>query len=199
MSENRTSIFDFRRGLSVWAIWDKIVYISLLVSWQFYCICLPCVRFKDSVGLQMIPRSTTKQIRSDCPATAPKFGKFQSWILNFFFLYFSLKPCKRHKLCLVCYKTNKTDTNKKPFSFSLLHCSVVTVSMVPDWMSDWSIFAKSTSKNIPLLQKASWERNLGVQTISHFTFPEQAMNFFVWTAGHVFPHSAPSYALFSSC
>ncbi|XP_032304440.1 meiotic recombination protein SPO11 isoform X3 [Coturnix japonica] len=32
------------------------------------------IEFKDSVGLQMIPHSTTKQIRSDCPATAPKFA-----------------------------------------------------------------------------------------------------------------------------
>ncbi|XP_040506984.1 meiotic recombination protein SPO11 isoform X2 [Gallus gallus] len=32
------------------------------------------IEFKDSVGLQMIPHSSTKQIRSDCPATAPKFA-----------------------------------------------------------------------------------------------------------------------------
>ncbi|NXC50832.1 SPO11 protein, partial [Penelope pileata] len=32
------------------------------------------IEFKDSVGLQMIPSYTTKQIRSDCPRTAPKFA-----------------------------------------------------------------------------------------------------------------------------
>ncbi|NXL06525.1 SPO11 protein, partial [Mesembrinibis cayennensis] len=32
------------------------------------------IEFKDSVGLQMIPRCTTKQIRSDCPRSAPKFA-----------------------------------------------------------------------------------------------------------------------------
>ncbi|NXL88136.1 SPO11 protein, partial [Alectura lathami] len=32
------------------------------------------IEFKDSVGLQMVPRCTTKQIRSDCPRTAPKFA-----------------------------------------------------------------------------------------------------------------------------
>ncbi|KAM6112960.1 meiotic recombination protein SPO11 [Pterocles gutturalis] len=32
------------------------------------------VEFKDSVGLQMIPHYTTKQIRSDCPRSAPTFA-----------------------------------------------------------------------------------------------------------------------------
>ncbi|NXS11146.1 SPO11 protein, partial [Neodrepanis coruscans] len=32
------------------------------------------IEFKDNVGLQMIPRSTTKQIRSDCPKSAPRFA-----------------------------------------------------------------------------------------------------------------------------
>nr|XP_013046104.1 meiotic recombination protein SPO11 isoform X2 [Anser cygnoides] len=32
------------------------------------------IEFKDSVGLQMIPYCTTKQIRSDCPRSAPKFA-----------------------------------------------------------------------------------------------------------------------------
>ncbi|XP_017929218.1 meiotic recombination protein SPO11 [Manacus vitellinus] len=32
------------------------------------------VEFKDSVGLQMIPRCTTKQIRSDCPQSASRFA-----------------------------------------------------------------------------------------------------------------------------
>ncbi|KAM8996387.1 meiotic recombination protein SPO11 isoform 2-T2 [Ara ararauna] len=32
------------------------------------------IEFKDSVGLQMIPHYTTKQIRSDCPRSAPKFA-----------------------------------------------------------------------------------------------------------------------------
>ncbi|NXJ63093.1 SPO11 protein, partial [Rostratula benghalensis] len=32
------------------------------------------IEFKDSVGLQMIPRCTTKQIRSDCPRSASKFA-----------------------------------------------------------------------------------------------------------------------------
>ncbi|NXS39774.1 SPO11 protein, partial [Balaeniceps rex] len=32
------------------------------------------IEFKDAVGLQMIPRCTTKQIRSDCPRSAPKFA-----------------------------------------------------------------------------------------------------------------------------
>nr|XP_025957679.1 meiotic recombination protein SPO11 isoform X1 [Dromaius novaehollandiae] len=32
------------------------------------------IEFKDSVGLQMIPCSTTKKIRSDCPKSAPKFA-----------------------------------------------------------------------------------------------------------------------------
>ncbi|XP_068272472.1 meiotic recombination protein SPO11 [Nyctibius grandis] len=32
------------------------------------------IEFKDSVGLQMIPHCTTKQIRSDCPRSAPKFA-----------------------------------------------------------------------------------------------------------------------------
>ncbi|NXO38482.1 SPO11 protein, partial [Locustella ochotensis] len=32
------------------------------------------IEFKDSVGLQMIPGSTTKQIRSDCPQSAKRFA-----------------------------------------------------------------------------------------------------------------------------
>ncbi|NXW02362.1 SPO11 protein, partial [Fregetta grallaria] len=32
------------------------------------------IEFKDSVGLQIIPRCTTRQIRSDCPRSAPKFA-----------------------------------------------------------------------------------------------------------------------------
>uniref|UniRef100_A0A8C5TX66 DNA topoisomerase (ATP-hydrolyzing) n=1 Tax=Malurus cyaneus samueli TaxID=2593467 RepID=A0A8C5TX66_9PASS len=32
------------------------------------------IEFKDSVGLQMIPRSTIKQIRSDCPQSAKRFA-----------------------------------------------------------------------------------------------------------------------------
>ncbi|XP_072773095.1 meiotic recombination protein SPO11 isoform X2 [Taeniopygia guttata] len=32
------------------------------------------IEFKDSVGLQMIPASTTKQIRSDCPQSARRFA-----------------------------------------------------------------------------------------------------------------------------
>ncbi|NXG67786.1 SPO11 protein, partial [Hemiprocne comata] len=32
------------------------------------------IEFKDSVGLQMIPHCPTKQIRSDCPASATKFA-----------------------------------------------------------------------------------------------------------------------------
>ncbi|NXI36491.1 SPO11 protein, partial [Galbula dea] len=32
------------------------------------------IEFKDSVGLQMIPHCTTKQIRSDCPRSATKFA-----------------------------------------------------------------------------------------------------------------------------
>ncbi|XP_069660667.1 meiotic recombination protein SPO11 [Haliaeetus albicilla] len=32
------------------------------------------IEFKDSVGLQMIPHCTTKQIRSDCPRSASKFA-----------------------------------------------------------------------------------------------------------------------------
>ncbi|NXO68854.1 SPO11 protein, partial [Phainopepla nitens] len=32
------------------------------------------IEFKDSVGLQMIPGSTTKQIRSDCPQSARRFA-----------------------------------------------------------------------------------------------------------------------------
>ncbi|KAF1577577.1 Meiotic recombination protein SPO11, partial [Eudyptes moseleyi] len=32
------------------------------------------IEFKDSVGLQMIPCCTTKQIRIDCPRSAPKFA-----------------------------------------------------------------------------------------------------------------------------
>ncbi|XP_041901339.1 meiotic recombination protein SPO11 isoform X1 [Corvus kubaryi] len=32
------------------------------------------IEFKDSVGLQMIPRCTTKQIRSDCPQSAKRFA-----------------------------------------------------------------------------------------------------------------------------
>ncbi|NWW90609.1 SPO11 protein, partial [Rhynochetos jubatus] len=32
------------------------------------------IEFKDSVGLQMIPHCTTKQIRSDCPRSALKFA-----------------------------------------------------------------------------------------------------------------------------
>lgn len=41
------------------------------------CVCLHFVRFKDSVGLQMIPGSTTKRIRSDCPQSARRFGKLK--------------------------------------------------------------------------------------------------------------------------
>ncbi|NXU65346.1 SPO11 protein, partial [Horornis vulcanius] len=33
------------------------------------------IEFKDSVGLQMIPGCNTKQIRSDCPQSARRFGK----------------------------------------------------------------------------------------------------------------------------
>lgn len=128
MSENRTSIFDFRRGLSVWAIWDKIVYISLLVSWQFYCICLPCVRFKDSVGLQMIPRSTTKQIRSNCPATAPKFGKFQSWILNFFCCILVWNLVKDINYALCATRLTKLILIRSPSAF--LCCIVVLLQFL---------------------------------------------------------------------
>uniref|UniRef100_A0A8D2QEC0 DNA topoisomerase (ATP-hydrolyzing) n=1 Tax=Zonotrichia albicollis TaxID=44394 RepID=A0A8D2QEC0_ZONAL len=35
------------------------------------------IEFKDSVGLQMIPGCTTKQIRSDCPQSARRFGKLK--------------------------------------------------------------------------------------------------------------------------
>ncbi|XP_021272177.1 meiotic recombination protein SPO11 isoform X3 [Numida meleagris] len=44
------------------------------IDLQLYCIYLQYARFKESVGLQMIPHSTTKQIRSDCPGTAQKFA-----------------------------------------------------------------------------------------------------------------------------
>ncbi|NWV05423.1 SPO11 protein, partial [Ptilonorhynchus violaceus] len=33
------------------------------------------IEFKDSVGLQMIPRCTTKHIRSDCPQSAKRFAR----------------------------------------------------------------------------------------------------------------------------
>ncbi|NXH19383.1 SPO11 protein, partial [Bucco capensis] len=32
------------------------------------------IEFKDSVGLQMVPHCTMRQIRSDCPRSAPKFA-----------------------------------------------------------------------------------------------------------------------------
>uniref|UniRef100_A0A663MWL3 DNA topoisomerase (ATP-hydrolyzing) n=1 Tax=Athene cunicularia TaxID=194338 RepID=A0A663MWL3_ATHCN len=50
------------------------------------------IEFKDSVGLQMIPHCATKQIRSDCPRSAPRFGKLkpvQSRIVGFSYIYYS--------------------------------------------------------------------------------------------------------------
>lgn len=65
--------------------------LPVLREFAVHCVCLHYVRYKDSVGLQMIPGCTTKQIRSDCPQSAKRFGKLKkkkkskAEFLGFFF------------------------------------------------------------------------------------------------------------------
>lgn len=66
--------------------------LHVLREFAVYCICLQCVRFKDSVGLQMIPRCTAKQIRSDCPQSAKRFGKLKKSPKHSSWAFFSLVP-----------------------------------------------------------------------------------------------------------
>lgn len=51
--------------------------LPVLREFAVHCVCLHYVRYKDSVGLQMIPGCATKQIRSDCPQSAKRFGKLK--------------------------------------------------------------------------------------------------------------------------